>query len=65
MSGYTTAINGDAKKGFVITNTRDTPKTPVNTPYTGDNSNLLLYGGIMIASLGFILFLIGKKRKQI
>lgn len=65
VSGYTTAINGDAKKGFVITNTRDTPKTPANTPDTGDNSNLLLYGGIIIASLGFILFLIGKKRKQI
>lgn len=69
VSGYATTITGDAKSGFMITNTKNTPKSPdttsSNTPKTGDNSDLLLYVGLMAASLGVILFLIRKRRKQI
>ncbi|OLR55633.1 hypothetical protein BHK98_05875 [Hornefia porci] len=69
VSGYATTITGDAKSGFMITNTKNTPKSPdttsSNTPKTGDNSNLLLYVGLMAASLGVILFLVRKRRKQI
>ncbi|HEY9575747.1 MAG TPA: Cna B-type domain-containing protein [Lachnospiraceae bacterium] len=74
VSGYTTTITGDSKNGFVITNTKNTPKTPntptkagtskTGTPKTGDSTNLPFYGGMMLASLGVLLFLLVRKRKQ-
>lgn len=75
VPGYTAAIKGDAEKGFVITNTKnttdtpDTPKntptTPANLPKTGDSRHFLIYGGIAAAALALMLFLIGRKRKQL
>ena len=70
VPGYVTTITGDSKNGFIITNTEDTPRTPSKpttrtiTPKTGDNSDILLYGGMQIASLGVLLFLINRKRKH-
>lgn len=67
ISGYTMTMAGDAKSGFVITNTKDVPKKPnksTHTPKTGDSSNFLLYGSIAVASLGAVLFLFGRRKKQ-
>ncbi|MSR93336.1 Cna B-type domain-containing protein [Clostridiaceae bacterium 68-1-5] len=67
ISGYTMTMAGDAKSGFVITNTKDVPKKPnksTHTPKTGDSSNFLLYGSIAVVSLGAVLFLFGRRKKQ-
>lgn len=76
MAAYTTKISGNAASGFTITNTRK-PTTPPKdggkkgsnkpkSPKTGIDSNLLLYGGLLIVSFGAIVFLItvNKGRKS-
>jgi LPXTG-motif cell wall-anchored protein len=64
IDGYATTVTGDAKNGFVITNTKDTSTTSnATTPKTGDNSNLPIYGGMLMASLGAIFLLIGRREQ--
>lgn len=66
LDGYTTTVTGDAKNGFVITNTKDTPPTPNkpnNLPKTGDSSNMGFYGGLLLLS-GTLLTILGLKRRK-
>ena len=44
VTGYSTKITGDAKTGFTITNTKNTPKTY-------DNTNIGMFMILMVASL--------------
>ncbi|QRG86656.1 Cna B-type domain-containing protein [Bulleidia sp. zg-1006] len=68
VSGYTTAITGDAKNGFEITNTKDTPPTPPTppnktVPKTEDRTNPFLYAWLMFVS-GSLLVLLGIRKRQ-
>ncbi len=75
VAGYTTEITGDSKKGFVITNTHtliDTKK-PTNTPTkqttttspkTGDSSNIILYGTLLMSAIVALLILLSVNRKK-
>ena len=67
VSGYTTTIIGDSKNGFVITNTKDTPKeTPkTSTPKTGDSSNIGFFSGLLLLSGSILMILVWKRRKDI
>ena len=54
---YTAKVSGDAKNGFQVTNT-------LQTPDTGDHSQLILWSGILIVSLlGIALLAVIKRRK--
>lgn len=54
VSGYRTEITGGAEEGFVITNTKE--EVPVK-PQTGDGSDVLLYGGLLVASAAAVFVL--------
>lgn len=54
VPGYRSEISGGAEDGFVITNTRE--EVPVK-PQTGDGSNVLLYGGLLVASVAAVFIL--------
>ena len=43
LPGYTASIEGDALRGFVITNTLIQPPSPPASPKTGDNAPLAQY----------------------
>ena len=62
INGYKTVITGNAKTGFVITNTQDKPKIPgKKRPKTFDGSHYSLYTLLMTLSLlGIVL----SKRKK-
>ena len=67
VPGYTALITGDARSGFVITNTQTAPQepsqpAPPHSPRTGDDMNILLYGGLMAVSLLAVIFLIRRRR---
>ncbi|MDY3051797.1 MAG: Cna B-type domain-containing protein [Ndongobacter sp.] len=67
IEGYTTAIAGDAKSGYVITNTKNTtpPKTTVTTPpKTGDDAPIGLWTGFFAVSF-FAILLAVKYRKKL
>ena len=69
MSGYKTAISGDVRNGFVITNTQNAPKIPgkPNKPNTGDDSNLAFYGFVMLLTatgISILMRLRGKKNQR-
>jgi LPXTG-motif cell wall-anchored protein len=61
VRGYTTKITGDVETGFLVTNT--SVVTPP-TPKTGDDSNLQLYLGLMLASGGAMVWLLAQKKKN-
>ena len=57
IPGYDTQITGNQDSGFVVTNKEINPKTPVpknpphhKTPNTGDDSNLYMYLGMLLAT---------------
>ena len=71
VSGYKTEITGNAKDGFVITNTKEPekpptpPKTPPEkpkTPDTSDNSNITLY--LLLLGLSCILFIDTESKRK-
>ena len=69
ISGYKTAISGDVRNGFVITNTQNVPKIPgkPNKPNTGDDSNLAFYGFVMLLTatgISILMRLRGKKNQR-
>ena len=69
VAGYTTSIAGDSQVGYTITNTKNTPNVPnklkkPKKPNTGDDSNFILYGEMLISSLLLIICLFVKGRKQ-
>ena len=69
VAGYTTSIAGDSQVGYTITNTKNTPNIPnkpnkPKKPNTGDDSNFILYGEMLISSLLLIICLFVKGRKQ-
>lgn len=67
IPGYNTQITGNQDSGFVVTNKDINPKTPApktpapknppqpKTPNTGDDSNIYLYIGLMLASSALIV----------
>ena len=67
IPGYNTQITGNQDSGFVVTNKEINPKTPApktpapknppqpKTPNTGDDSNIYLYIGLMLASSALIV----------
>ena len=67
IPGYDTQITGNQDSGFVVTNKEINPKTPApktpapknppqpKTPNTGDDSNIYLYIGLMLASSALIV----------
>lgn len=62
IPGYNTQITGNQDSGFVVTNKEINPKTPApknptqpKTPNTGDESNIYLYIGLMLASSALIV----------
>lgn len=62
IPGYDTEITGNQDSGFVVTNKEINPKTPdpknppqPKTPNTGDESNIYLYIGLMLASSALIV----------
>ena len=62
IPGYNTEITGNQDSGFVVTNKEINPKTPApknptqpKTPNTGDESNIYLYIGLMLASSALIV----------
>lgn len=62
IPGYDTQITGNQDSGFVVTNKEINPKTPdpknppqPKTPNTGDESNIYLYIGLMLASSALIV----------
>ena len=62
IPGYDTQITGNQDSGFVVTNKEINPKTPApknppqpKTPNTGDESNIYLYIGLMLASSALIV----------
>lgn len=68
---YTTVISGDPEEGFTVKNTHtpEPPKDPgtkKESPKTGDNSGLLLYGLLLAASLAAACtaIVIRKKRRE-
>lgn len=74
VAQYTTKITGNAKDGYTITNSHKptikptpTPKpsTPkVETPYTGDNTQLGMYVVLLLGALGTILISRKKLKEQ-
>uniref|UniRef100_UPI000481AE9C Cna B-type domain-containing protein n=1 Tax=Streptococcus castoreus TaxID=254786 RepID=UPI000481AE9C len=68
ISGYTVTVTGDAKNGFVITNTKDIPNKPStpkhNLPKSGDEGNLSMYVGLVLVSAGLLLLLGIRRRKN-
>ena len=58
VEGYVTGISGDAKNGFTITNTKATPKT------SDDSNDLSLYGGMLMSSLGMLIFMFIKRKRH-
>ena len=68
---YTAAITGNAKKGYVVTNTHNPtnkpPKPPQGEnkkPKTGDNTNLVGTMGVLIVSLLVIAGIAYKRKKN-
>ena len=64
IPGYDTEITGNQDSGFVVTNKEINPKTPApknppqpKTPNTGDESNIYLYIGLMLASSALIVII--------
>ena len=62
IPGYDTEITGNQDSGFVVTNKEINPKTPApknppqpKIPNTGDESNIYLYIGLMLASSALIV----------
>ena len=62
IPGYNTQITGNQDSGFVVTNKEINPKTPApknppqpKTPNTGDECNIYLYIGLMLASSALIV----------
>lgn len=62
IPGYDTEITGNQDSGFVVTNKEINLKTPApknppqpKTPNTGDESNIYLYIGLMLASSALIV----------
>ena len=55
VAGYTTKITGDAKLGYVITNTKETPKT-------ADDHNITMYGTMLVTSLLAAILVVIKKK---
>ena len=62
ITGYNTQITGNQDSGFVVTNKEINPKTPApknppqpKTPNTGDESNIYMYIGLMLASSALIV----------
>ena len=62
IPGYNIQITGNQDSGFVVTNKEINPKTPApknptqpKTPNTGDESNIYLYIGLMLASSALIV----------
>ena len=62
IPGYNTQITGNQDSGLVVTNKEINPKTPApknppqpKTPNTGDESNIYLYIGLMLASSALIV----------
>lgn len=62
IPGYDTQITGNQDSGFVVTNKEINPKTPApkkppqpKTPNTGDESNIYMYIGLMLASSALIV----------
>lgn len=62
IPGYNIQITGNQDSGFVVTNKEINPKTPdpknppqPKTPNTGDESNIYLYIGLMLASSALIV----------
>lgn len=70
VARYSTTITSDAKNGYTITNTKDTPKTPntpskkTTTPKTGDSSNVGFFAGLLILSSTLLTILVLKRRKE-
>ena len=54
---YTAKVSGDAKNGFQVTNT-------LNTPDTGDHSMIILWSGLTIVALLGAAALIVMRRKE-
>lgn len=69
LSGYTSSISGNAKDGFVITNKMNAKNKPsasnIKSPKTGDTSNILLYGSLLVISLLLLSFIVIKRRHNI
>ena len=72
IPGYNTQITGNQDSGFVVTNKEINPKTPApknptqpKTPNTGDESNIYLYIGLMLASSALIVSIKYRVKKVI
>lgn len=63
VAGYSTTITGDAKNGYTITNTEDTPPKKTTTPKTGDSSSVGSFAGLLMLS-GTLLIILGSKRRK-
>lgn len=63
VSGYQTAISGDAETGFTITNTY-TPESSTDAPYTGDKSNMMLWLALLLMSGAAVLITIIYRKKS-
>ena len=68
---YTAAITGNAKKGYVVTNTHNPTNKPLKPPQgenkepkTGDNTNLVGTLGVLIVSLLVIAGIAYKRKKN-
>ncbi|MGF0039371.1 Cna B-type domain-containing protein [Peptoniphilaceae bacterium SGI.131] len=61
VNGYTTTITGNAKDGYIITNTKDNPKLPK----TGDSSNVGIFIGLLLLSVTLLTILGVKRRKEV
>ena len=69
ISGYDITITGDVKNGFVITNTKETPRPPVKpnqpgTPKTGDMAKIGLYLAMSLLALVGLFTLILKRSRR-
>ena len=62
IDGYTTDITGNAKDGYLITNTKDTPPSK-NLPKTGDSSNVRLFAGLLALSGALLTAIVVRRRK--
>lgn len=69
LPGYISNISGNAKDGFIITNKMNAKNKPsasnIKSPKTGDKSNILLYGSLMVVSLLLLSFIIIKRRRNV
>jgi len=52
IKGYSTAIAGDAKRGFTVTNTQEAVPS---VPKSGDGNNPLIWSSLALASLPLVL----------